>query len=162
MKIKKLFSILAISLTFVLVFTSVAYGMATQTTDNVVVPINISFFVPCAAGGAGETVNLSCNLHELTEITENANGSYHMVILHQPQGVSGYGQTTGYTYQGAGATLTETDISGLPFQDTYANNFLIIGQRSGNNFRVHDTIHDTINAQGEVTAEVDDVSITCK
>lgn len=158
MKIKRLFSILALALTFVLVFTSVAYGMATPTTDNVVVPINISFFVPCAAGGTGETVNLSGNLHELTEITENADGGYHMVILHQPQGVSGFGQTTGYTYQGTGTTLTETDISGLPFQDTYANDFLIIGQSSGNNFMVH----DTINAQGQVTAEVDNFSNTCK
>jgi hypothetical protein len=43
-------------------------------------PVNIVVFVPCAAGGAGEVVNLSGPLHELMEITVDNNGGFHMKV----------------------------------------------------------------------------------
>ena len=42
------------------------------------------------------------------------------------------------------------------------NNFRIIGQGPGNNFLVHETFHVTINANGVVTATVDNFSVECK
>jgi hypothetical protein len=42
------------------------------------------------------------------------------------------------------------------------NNFRIIGQGPGNNYLVHEVFHVTINANGEVTAYVDNFSIECK
>ena len=162
MKMKRLFSILALTLTFVLVFTNIGFAKATTMTDNVVVPFTGQVPVPCAPAGGDEFINVSGNLHMLTEVTENASGGYHLVILHNPQGITGYGQTTGDEYQGTGSTLTETNISGLPSQYTYVNNFRIIGHNTGNNYLIHETTHVTINAQGETTADVNDVSITCK
>jgi hypothetical protein len=42
------------------------------------------------------------------------------------------------------------------------NNFRLIGQGSGNNLQVHQNVHITINANGTVTATVDNTSVDCK
>jgi hypothetical protein len=48
------------------------------------------------------------------------------------------------------------------FNQTFVNNFRIIGQGPGNNFLVHENFHLTINANGEVTATHDNFSVECK
>jgi hypothetical protein len=45
---------------------------------------------------------------------------------------------------------------------TFINNFRIIGQRDGNNLLVHQTVHVTVNANGDVTTIVDNQSIDCQ
>src|SRR5438309_8184184 len=70
---------------------------------NDVSDINFPVFVPCAAGGAGELVDLSGPLHTLITLTINGNnvsGTAHF----QPQGLSGTGETTGDKYQATGVT----------------------------------------------------------
>src|SRR5437870_13846409 len=65
--------------------------------------INLTVFVPCAAGGAGAIVDLSGPLHTLITFTINGNnvsGTAHF----QPQGRSGTGDTTGDKYQATGVT----------------------------------------------------------
>lgn len=129
--------------------------------DNVKVPTNISVFVPCAAGGAGEVVNLSGTLHLLFHTTIDASGGFHSTFLSQPQGVSGTGLTTGDKYQGTGETQS-TFNGKVGFESTFVNNFKIIGQGPGNNFLVHENFHVTVNPNGEVTAFVDNFSVECK
>jgi len=51
--------------------------------------------------------------------------------------------------------------SGLPFTFTSVNNFRIIGQGPGNNSVVHENTHITINANGTITASVDNFKATC-
>jgi len=45
---------------------------------------------------------------------------------------------------------------------TLANNSRIIGPEQGNNFLVHETYHITLNANGEVAAEMDNFRGECK
>ena len=45
---------------------------------------------------------------------------------------------------------------------TFVNNFRIIGQGSGNNFLVHETLHITVNADGTITVFHDNFSIDCR
>jgi len=78
----------------------------------------------------------------------------------QPQGISGIGQTTGDKYQGTGVTQDEFNAT-VGVEETFINNFRIIGQGSGNNLLVHETFHITINANGSVTAFLDNFSIDC-
>ena len=47
-------------------------------------------------------------------------------------------------------------------QQTFINNFRIIGTGPGNNFLVHEGAHITINANGIVTVVHDNLSIACK
>ncbi len=121
--------------------------------------ISLSVFVPCAAGGAGELVDLSGSLHTLVLFTINANnvsGYFHF----QPQGI----QTTGEKYQATG--VTEESFKGSfqngQFNQTFVNNFRIIGQSTGNNYLVHETLHITLNADGSVTVVHDNFSASCQ
>src|SRR5207247_10687406 len=64
--------------------------------------INLTVFVPCAAGGAGELVDLSGPLHTLITFSINGNnvsGTAHF----QPQGLSGNGETKGEKDKATGA-----------------------------------------------------------
>lgn len=131
--------------------------------DNESNPILLSVFVPCAAGGAGEIVDLSGNLHTL--ITETINGNNVSGVMHfQPQGVSGTGETTGLSYHATGVTQTsfKTSLQNGQANMTFINRFDVIGQGPGNNFTVHETAHITFNADGTVTVVFDNFSVECK
>ena len=140
-----------------------AANAATTFTDNMKFPVNIGVFIPCAAGGAGEVVFLSGNLHSLFHLTVNGN-NFKFKIHNQPQGISGTGLTTGDKYQGTGVTQETFGGSFVngQFSDTFVNNFRIIGQGRGNNFLVHETFHITFNANGELTAFVNNFRSECK
>ncbi len=130
-------------------------------TDEERIPIELFVFVPCANGGSGELVYLAGSLHVLYHITLNDRGGYHAKSLAEPQGVSGVGLTTGDRYVGTGVTQDQFNGT-VGYEFTYINNFRIIGQGKGNNFLVHETYHVTVNANGEVTAYVDNFSVGCR
>jgi hypothetical protein len=134
---------------------------AVQVNDKT--NVNLTVFVPCAAGGAGEVVDLSGPLHTLISFTINGNnvsGYFHF----QPQGVSGTGETTGANYQATGVTQEtfKNSLQNGQANLTFVNNFRIIGQGPGNNFLVHETMHVSVNADGTVTVFHDNFSIDCK
>jgi hypothetical protein len=134
---------------------------AVQVNDKT--DVNLTIFVPCAAGGAGEIVDLSGSLHTLISFTINGNnvsGYFHF----QPQGISGIGETTGAKYQGTGVTeeTFKNSLQNGQSNLTFVNNFRIIGQGPGNNYLVHETLHVSVNADGTVTVFHDNFSIDCK
>jgi hypothetical protein len=134
---------------------------AVQVNDKTV--ISLTVFVPCAAGGVGEVVDLSGPLHTLISFTINGNnvsGYFHF----QPQGITGTGETTGTKYQGTGITEQsfKSSLQNGQANLTFVNNFRIIGQGPDNNFLVHETLHFTINANGVATVFHDNFSIDCK
>ena len=124
--------------------------------------IMLSVFVPCAAGGAGEIVDLSGPLHTLITLTVNGN-NFSMKEHLQPQGISGTGETTGLKYQATGVTQTtmKGSFQNGQFVQTFINRFDIIGQGPGNNFRVRETAHVTVNANGTVTVFFDNFIVEC-
>jgi hypothetical protein len=133
---------------------------AATLTENIIVPLDIAVFIPCADGGNGELVQLSGNLHLLNHITVNDNG-FHIKSHAQPQGISGLGLTTGDKYQGTGVSQDNFNL-GPGETYTLVNNFRIIGQGPGNNLLVHGTLHYTINANGDLTVFFDKLSVGCK
>ena len=118
--------------------------------------------VPCADGGAGEDVLLTGFLHVLITGTVDGNGSLHTTTHFQPMGVAGTGQTTGDVYRATGVTADQANGIDVPFEETFINNFRIIGPGKGNNFLVHENAHVTVNAKGEVSVFLDLLSIECK
>lgn len=142
--------------------TGAAFSQATAITTNQFVPLAQAVFVPCANGGAGELVLLEGTLHLQEHITIN-NNRVNLKIHAQPQGVSGVGQITGDTYRGTGVTQEQDSIplTGGAFEFTFINNFRIIGPGPDNNAQTHQTIHVTMNANGEITAVVDNIRIEC-
>lgn len=132
-----------------------------EVTENVRVPLSIGVFVPCANNGAGEVVTLSGNLHILLRYNESASGAIHAGSHFQPQGVSGVGETTGDKYRATGVTQNAFNAN-VGVEETFVNNFRIIGPGPGNNYLVHNVFHITFNANGTITAFVDRFSVDCR
>ena len=154
---ERCFSLFVLSLVAVAQMQVVS-AQAVTIAENLRLPIAIEVFVPCANGGAGETVSLAGTLHEVFHVTIDANGDAHFKIHDQPQGIRGIGQTSGVKYQATGVTQTMSNTNPA----TFVNNFRIIGQGPGNNFLIHQVMHVTVNAKGEVTASFDHVSTECR
>ena len=153
----------ALALSILLCLVGSAFAQALSITTNDFVPFAQVAFVPCANGGAGEPVLVSGTLHIQQHITINDN--HATIKTHaQPQGATGVGLTTGDKYNANGVTQEEDgislDVSASEF--TFVNNFRIIGQSNDNNLLVHQTIHETINANGTVTTVVDNTSVECR
>ena len=156
----KLATLLACSV-IVLATLATPANAAVQLNDKTV--IDLTVFIPCAAGGAGEIVDMRGPLHTLISLTTNGNnvsGKFHF----QPQGISGVGESTGEKYQATGVTQQtfKTSFQNGQANLTFVNNFRIIGQGAGNNFLVHETLHININADGTLTAYHDNFSVDCK
>ena len=146
-----------------LLVTVLAIPAQAAVDVNTSFDVLLSAFVPCANGGAGEVVDLEGPLHELDSFTINNNhvsGDSHF----QPQGISGTGESTGDKYNAVG--VTQDHFSGSfvngQFNETFVNNFRIIGQGPGNNFSIHENFHVTINANGELTTFHDNFIVDCK
>lgn len=133
-------------------------------TTNEIIPFTTTVFVSCALDGAGEFVALTGELHVLVSATVSKSGMSHSEIHSQPANISGNGLTSGDRYQGTGVTRTGITMDtndGFPHETTFVNNFRIIGQGPGNNFTVHQTVHITIDANGNVTANIDNTKTDC-
>lgn len=129
------------------------------------IPLGFVTFVPCANGGAGELVVADGELHVVTQFVMDNRGGVHVSGHFQPiRNVDGIGQVTGDVYQGVGVTRNNFNeaVNGFPLQVTSINNFRWIGPGPNNNLLVHATMHLTINANGGVTAVVDNSSVECK
>jgi hypothetical protein len=138
-------------------------AQAITSTTNDFVPFAQLVFVPCADGGAGEFVFISGTLHIQTHVTINDN---HATVKNhfQPQGATGVGLSTGDTYRAVGVTQVQQTI---PLDNgaatfTFINNFRLIGPGPNNNLQVHQTVHQTVNANGEVTSTVVNTSVECR
>ena len=135
---------------------------ATVTNTNIQIPFASTVLVTCANGGAGELVDITGTLHVVQHGTVADNGSHGGFAHSQLQWAKGVGQSTGDVYQTGGVTqIVEFDALGPQMITTTADNVLLIGPGPGNNRRVHMTIHLTVNANGEVTADVNIVEVTC-
>lgn len=137
----------AIIVSLAFVNTPLAHAATTSTS----IPISFSQFVPCANNGQGEVVTVSGTEHVLLIDNNNNNGKFQF----QFQGITGVGQTTGDRYQATG--VLEETFTARGFTEN--NNFFLIGQGPGNNLLFHQTLHITVNPDGTVTANVDNVSI---
>ncbi len=139
----------------------VTLAKASTFKSNVSFPIDLIFFVPCAAGGAGEDVHITGDIHDLFHTTLDGRGGFHNEAHQNAQGVRGTGLTTGDKYQATGAAHFSFNGQ-VGFEQTIVSNVHIIGQGSGNNLLMHQTFHITVNANGTVTAFVDNFSVECK
>jgi hypothetical protein len=131
--------------------------------ENDSIVVDLAVFVFCANGGLGESVELTGPLHTLITFTINGNnisGKTHI----QPQGISGIGLDTGDKYQGTGVTQDhfKGSFKNGQFNQTFVNNFRILGQGTGNNFLLHENLHLTVTANGEVTVSHDNFSVDCR
>src|SRR5438105_15898847 len=137
-----------------------ALATASVTTMNSTVPFSATFFLPCAAGGTGESVDMSGTFHLLRQTVINTTGGTTLRGTANPQDVTGVGETTGasYRYTGVEVSNNHGSVGGAL---TYILGFDIVGHGGATTFRVHMNTHVTIDANGTVTASVANVFSTC-
>jgi len=139
---------------------SLAATSSTESTIND--QFAVTRFDPCANGGAGEDVFLSGSFHIVFHVTLDGSGGAHVVEVHNPQGISGVGLTTGTAYQGVGGSPLEIFNVRVGEEHTSVRNQQIVGQGPGNNFVLHEDLHTTVLADGTVTTFHDNFTTECR
>ena len=131
------------------------YAGAVTYTQVTTVPFNASIFA------CGQFIQLSGTIHSVDHFTIDEAGGVHVMSENNPQGVSGTAFPSGATYHGVGVTR-ENFNARVGSEYTFVNRFLLIGEGRAPNYYVSMTQHYTINANGELTAYVDNFSVECK
>jgi hypothetical protein len=127
---------------------------------------------PAAAAGSSTTLTrddvtgdtVVCGAETLTVtsgsfqvVTREAltpSGVFHVIVEGNAQGVKAV-STSGASYQLPGGFWVEFNATPGATTETQTGVFNVIGQGDAPDFRVHDVVHVTINANGEITANVD-------
>jgi hypothetical protein len=145
---------------FVLLMASLTSLVHAKVVVNDKVPTGWLQIIPCS----GDEVLLEGRLHIVITETVDKNGGLHLKGHFQPMDLKGEviaGPNEGAKYNATGVTQDNWNIKkGQTI--TYINRYRMIGQGKAPNFSVHETWHITINANGELTADVLNVKITCK
>lgn len=130
--------------------------------ENIQIPLEGLEF-PDFCGDGDSLVHTAGNLHIMTSMTVNDNrvsGTIHA----QPQGAK-LVDDFGRTYSGTGvfqSTFSEPVDGKGAATFTAVDSFKIIGHGSAPNFLVQAVVHMTVNANGDVTADVGFESVECK
>jgi hypothetical protein len=122
----------------------------------------LTFTNACAAGGAGEDIVLTGTLHIVFFEVHSSSGNAVYKSMVNLQGLSGYGVDTGDVYRGTGMSQGISTVKDINDVYTSINNMNFVGPGPGSNFVLHATFHLTFNANGELTAEVDNYSSECR
>jgi hypothetical protein len=146
---------LSVSLLALASFATPAHAAAFTVTSNNTFPIDL------VVDACGNPVELTGQLHDLFHVTFDGAGGAHFDGHDNPQGLTGT-DVAGNKYQGTGVTRQDDNFTaGTTFNETFVNNFRMIGQGQAPNYDVHENFHVTVNPDGTVTSFHDNFSITC-
>lgn len=139
---------------------SPARAQATTVTSNASFP-----FTDTAVACDGDTVNISGRMHLLAHVTTDARGGRHVTLQINTEGVKGVGQTSGGEYVSSATnneSINDSDTTGGQSEYTVTTKFLLAGKGKLSDLLTKVTMHVTVNADGEATAEVTNVVAECR
>jgi hypothetical protein len=115
---------------------------------------------PCT----GESVLIEGYFHEVFHLTFDGNGGLLFRGQLNPQNVVGTGLSTGATYRFSG---TVNEVERFAAADgavslTFIDQHHFIAKGVSENTVMQETLHLTINANGEVTSEVENLVLQCQ
>jgi hypothetical protein len=154
----------AILVPMLIVATQVArLGPAPADAANVV---NVTFHVPANVQTnpcfPTDVVNLSGDIHVVITTTASRGGGYR-VNNHLNSELSGVSITTGTKYVNS-ETQDDAWYARPPFPavHTHTYEFLLVSQSGTQNYVLHMTMHETVDANGVPTATVDRFKMDCQ
>jgi hypothetical protein len=139
------------------------FHAANAVSSNFFTPIlDVTVLVPCANNGAGELVDLNGNGH-YTFTTTTTPTAISITTAYRWQ-LSGLGRLTGAKYQSSWGGQTKESFEGIefPYHYTSIGTIRVTGQGPSDNFVMRTTIHKTVNADGTVTAYIDNYNVSCR
>jgi hypothetical protein len=150
--------LLAVALIATLALTAAAGSQAAAT--HVTTPFSILMTNPCS----GDDVTLNGSLDILLRATTSASGRSNFAV-HQVIDASGTGTPSGTEYAAHQVDNFEennvTSANGA-FEVTETSNLHLTTTGSDPNFVVHLTEHETVNANGEITAVTVNFASDCR
>jgi hypothetical protein len=151
--------------TRLLIFTATILLLSSATKPEVItqtqIPLDTTIFLPCAAG-SGELVAVTGDVHAVFSVTHDGDGGVHIHTQFNNAGVRGIGLLTGDKYQVTGGNRFESNSTGGMSESTFTNSLIMTGPGSNNNLYIHEVVHVTINANGEITADVEMIEGVCR
>lgn len=152
------FSLLVVmALTAALLGPTSAQAQASNTTIKYSDTFPFSFFNECT----GETVSGVVSLKGTVQETVDASGGYHF-RFHEVFNGRAVGETSGTQYVGPQTDHQSYHVSSNgAVQETFTLNFRFISRGSADNILEQFLFHITVTPDGEVTSELDRVTVTC-
>jgi len=130
-------------------------------TSTVKIPIEDTYVgsAICSPEAVQFTLREQLVLHE----TDDAAGDIHLMFVVNDKGTTGLGLTTGTKYYQTGATVETAHITDpYPFVDTFIFVVNLVSAGRAPNYRLHVNAHVTVNANGELTSFVENVTEECQ
>jgi opacity protein-like surface antigen len=106
-----------------------------------------------------ENVEFALTEHFTYQVTSNGNTAH--VAMHVNMAGTGAGETSGANYTINGTEQMDFQIA-VGMGISYVQHANVIGRGNVPNFKVHATIHVTVDANGNVTALVTNFTGTCE
>ena len=140
----------------VLALTALAAApAAAEVVSNAKVDISGGIINPCN----GETVTYEGASHVVFRATLDASGGIHLGI-HLNTSVKGTGGTTGAKYSASEVINQKLNLTAAG-TETVVHRFKLNGQGQVPNFTFVETLHITVNANGDVTVDRTETSAEC-
>jgi hypothetical protein len=110
----------------------------------------------------GEPVQVSQTLLFNTNTVTDSAGQRHVTetTIATGEGQGSLGNDYRFSRQSHTTVMNAADFA--PFSQTVVHHFRLVGQGSAPSFVITQTIHFTINANGELTASVSNISSECR
>jgi hypothetical protein len=110
-------------------------------------------------------VDISGKMHLLAHATTDARSGRHVTLQINTEGVKGVGATSGSEYVSSATnneSINDSNTAGGQSEYTVTTKFLLVGKGKLPDLFTKVTMHVTVNANGEVTAEVTNVVAECR
>jgi hypothetical protein len=157
---KRLFAAMSLALLVsMFVGAGVVWAQATTETYSEVFEIGGGYYNPCN----GQFANFEGTQRIVFHVTDDAAGNHHVVIRANTQG-SGVDPVTGekFLFRDAGGGQEFTVQDGTTAVFTNAGGFRVISQGPSPDYLFHVNYTITVNANGEPTAEQDNIFLECQ
>jgi phosphodiesterase/alkaline phosphatase D-like protein len=141
-------------------------ALATAPAARAATEVNYTFHVPAQVQTnpcfATDVMNLNGDIHIVMSSTPNRGGGYQ-VSHHLNSQLSGASITTGTKYVSS-ESEDESWFANPPFPviHTHTWDVVLLSQSATDNYVMHMTMHETVNAMGMPTATVDKFWMECQ
>jgi hypothetical protein len=156
-------SLIALALAVGMAVATQARAQATTSTDVFRFDFTgFVFFHPCANGGVGEDVIFFGELLVAVHSTTTPRGQAVFHVTRAAPHLTAIGLDTGALYLPVGVTKSTQVLTQGATQFTFIDRSLLIGVGQTEDVILKTTIHFTINANGKLSAEIEDVEVICR
>ena len=144
-------------------FASADGGGAQVTTQQQVIEETYVLDRPGVLACVGEPINITARTKIVLQQVVIPGDRFHGTFQMTEQGSSGVGMDTGLPYRFVQSQSESVRIEGgLPYTGNAIFDRRVISQGSAPNFHLHSVFHFTINANGELVVDRNEISRVCR